>query len=947
MPFEPKFADLARNFTTTTGTGNIVLGNAVSGHVSLAGAVTVGERFYYCILGVDKPAQREVGRGTMMANGTIAREAISGALFNFTSGSKTISLVAAAEWFRTMGQMVNGGSDSLAALATTNKTSLVAAVNEVAAAAAGGGGGGGAATDVLFVAAGGTAVPASKKVFVTAGYSIAGEGGATYVVDAAVNAAFVTANPRTAFVAADGRGFRLDASQRLRIEMFGGGTAKTGAENYAAINAAIDFKPDPTRNFSPTVHFGIGTYLVSERIEVHTCCHLKGMSSGHNGSPVQGFAGTALQWPINTPCIRIHNSNTLGDGVRSPTNSAFSGNGSVIEGLWIKQATQGATLTAHGVQMRATATLRECIFSAIAGTAVYIQASAGYGGALEGDCNNWRVYDCFVHSCGGDGMYVEGQDANAGLSVHFITAVSVGGCGIRDSASLGNTHIEPQITGYGNGGVFHLGAIYQLNSEVEGIGGATTPGTNNDIWYKIKDQAAANAPFPQWASMGTYYNENPLLIAGPSTVVGGYQEISNVKAHCPGGAILNGQFDCTTSSNEILAQSGGNGLASVTGIGARRGSGADTTTLEYADEGAYSLTMLGTTDIITGDRTKRPNILEHRTEQDGASSVMAWHWSAKDQYLRYLNAKPIWSFGGPGTARTYGRDTPQPYCFSLHDFALIDSGNTNNARIMGLRGAAPTSGYHAQGEFFFNVAPTATGIFGWSCTTAGTPGTWTAVPVAGFSGSYSGAASFGDVTIGSGVDGRALFVTNTSGYGLRAALNASTSTLYLSNQLGAASTFASFQLRGNPIVLNHNNSEVARTDVAGFDVTGRVRATGEILSNSPTAGVGYRTGAGGVVTQATSKTTGVTLNRVAGQVTLNAASLAAGASASFTLTNSAIAATDAPIVSIASGATADAYAVTVTAVAAGSCRIQLRNMGAVALAEALVLNFAVIKAVAA
>ncbi len=49
---------------------------------------------------------------------------------------------------------------------------------------------------------------------------------------------------------------------------------------------------------------------------------------------------------------------------------------------------------------------------------------------------------------------------------------------------------------------------------------------------------------------------------------------------------------------------------------------------------------------------------------------------------------------------------------------------------------------------------------------------------------------------------------------------------------------------------------------------------------------------GGTVTQATNKTTGVTLNAASGQITMNGASLAGGAEATFTVTNSEIAATD-------------------------------------------------------
>lgn len=109
--------------------------------------------------------------------------------------------------------------------------------------------------------------------------------------------------------------------------------------------------------------------------------------------------------------------------------------------------------------------------------------------------------------------------------------------------------------------------------------------------------------------------------------------------------------------------------------------------------------------------------------------------------------------------------------------------------------------------------------------------------------------------------------------------------------------------------------------------------------------LGFNTGAGGAVTQATSKATGVTLNKPCGAITLHAASLAATTSVSFTLTNSSIAARDVVVVSIASGATAASYLVVVGAVASGSCLITLRNYTGGALAEAVVLNFVVIKAV--
>ena len=104
-----------------------------------------------------------------------------------------------------------------------------------------------------------------------------------------------------------------------------------------------------------------------------------------------------------------------------------------------------------------------------------------------------------------------------------------------------------------------------------------------------------------------------------------------------------------------------------------------------------------------------------------------------------------------------------------------------------------------------------------------------------------------------------------------------------------------------------------------------------------------RVSPGGSVTQATSKSTGVELNRPSGQITMHNASLAATTSVSFTLTNSVIDADDHVSVAIASGATANSYTICVDAIAAGSCRVHLRNLTAGALAEALVLSFVVVK----
>ena len=114
------------------------------------------------------------------------------------------------------------------------------------------------------------------------------------------------------------------------------------------------------------------------------------------------------------------------------------------------------------------------------------------------------------------------------------------------------------------------------------------------------------------------------------------------------------------------------------------------------------------------------------------------------------------------------------------------------------------------------------------------------------------------------------------------------------------------------------------------------------LGYNPTTGVfGYVSGTG-TITQATNKATGVTLNSPSGQITLNGAALAANTTVSFTLTNSSITANDILILNHLSAGTAGSYLLNAQA-GAGSASINVRNITAGSLSEAIVIGFAVIK----
>jgi hypothetical protein len=113
-------------------------------------------------------------------------------------------------------------------------------------------------------------------------------------------------------------------------------------------------------------------------------------------------------------------------------------------------------------------------------------------------------------------------------------------------------------------------------------------------------------------------------------------------------------------------------------------------------------------------------------------------------------------------------------------------------------------------------------------------------------------------------------------------------------------------------------------------------------------GVTFTTGTitvadGGAITQATSKSTGVTLANLTGAVTTHAAALADDALVTFTVTDTAVAATDNVILNHKSGGTLGSYNVQAHTIAAGSFKITIQNVSGGALSEALVLSFTVVK----
>jgi hypothetical protein len=147
--------------------------------------------------------------------------------------------------------------------------------------------------------------------------------------------------------------------------------------------------------------------------------------------------------------------------------------------------------------------------------------------------------------------------------------------------------------------------------------------------------------------------------------------------------------------------------------------------------------------------------------------------------------------------------------------------------------------------------------------------------------------------------------------------------------LSASSAGLVGTISNHAVVFTQNNAEAFRVD------------TSKNVLVTSSGGLGYGTGSGGAVTQLTSRTTGVTLNKTNGSITLFSAANST-TFRTFTVTNSTVAATDVILLSQRSGV--DRQQLLVTNVAAGSFDIAHATTTGTT-TEAPIINFAVIKAV--
>lgn len=157
----------------------------------------------------------------------------------------------------------------------------------------------------------------------------------------------------------------------------------------------------------------------------------------------------------------------------------------------------------------------------------------------------------------------------------------------------------------------------------------------------------------------------------------------------------------------------------------------------------------------------------------------------------------------------------------------------------------------------------------------------------------------------------------------------------------------------NAEIANDAVPRVASTDnaIVRFDgLTGVVQNSdviigddGNLLLTSGTGALGYGVGAGGSVTQLTSKSTAVTLNKPSGQITMHNEALVGGGQVTFNLNNSLLNITSNLLINTRAGTSLRAYRLGVEQIGNGVAIITLTNTSGTTLSQNVLLKFDIIQ----
>ncbi len=388
--------------------------------------------------------------------------------------------------------------------------------------------------------------------------------------------------------------------------------------------------------------------------------------------------------------------------------------------------------------------------SNFAGDGIAIVATSGTG---TGNANKWTIQNCYSLNNAGNGLYVQGSDANVGTCISMENTNNLE-WQFFDGTGLGNHYIgclaEAPIESLGTYKAIGGGNTYTAcYIEVGGNYGTDIPAGTGAIFNSNFDEYN-NAPFIVITGDGT--GAAALVVGtGDGGVINtilmtssghGYTAEGTTAAllYGPGSGcvltpvIVGGKVtDLTISSPGSGYGSGHTSTAAWNSGGTDGGWRTSRVKIEQRHKGSDRAVDLDLAPSHVG--TPLVEAIAHFDDSVEIRRVtlVGWNEVAKC-FETQVDADPtkvgMRLVHPNSTTETGGRDARIPEGSVVFPLGLF-IGDGSNSRWFTTGSAAPASGYHARGERVFDLAPSAAGTEGWVCTAAGTPGTWKTFGVVG------------------------------------------------------------------------------------------------------------------------------------------------------------------------------------------------------------------------
>ncbi|TXH49391.1 MAG: right-handed parallel beta-helix repeat-containing protein [Desulfurellales bacterium] len=232
-------------------------------------------------------------------------------------------------------------------------------------------------------------------------------------------------------------------------------------------------------------------------------------------------------------------------GVSFTRTDTASSTGNIVSGIWFDGGHRDGAKAAHGCYATGRTDLADCVFEGFAGHGVFLDGT-GVKGA-NGNVNRNTVTNCRFSRNGGDGLHVDGNDANV-ITVTGCDATNNEGNGFYDGAMMCNLYISPHTNGNGwrGGKVTHRCIRWFALSD--SVPPGIEPGISQnwqahwDTLFVARDGRClpATVEFQAWQPGRAYKTARPFLFVGNArhTVINPYREDNQAAALFSGGTLV-------------------------------------------------------------------------------------------------------------------------------------------------------------------------------------------------------------------------------------------------------------------------------------------------------------------------------------------------------------------------------------------------------------------------